>query len=362
MLRRSVANLPLHGGQAPRWLFQRMERLAGSIIELIVLDFGPAEMLQRLADPHWFQAFGSVLGFDWHSSGLTTVTCGAIKQAYRRMGGQLGIHAAGGKGGTSRRAPQEIADIAERRAISQGGDLVYASKLSAKVDSAALQDGYQLYHHCFFFDDQGRWAVVQQGMNDASHYARRYHWYAEGETDFVNEPHAGIITDARPTSVLNMVASDSQASRAATVEIVHEDPARMLSQVPIRESLFLPSRHTVELKPSEAKQLQKVLTSAQTASIGNFEQLLGTKNVGPKTIRALALLAELIYNAPASKQDPAKYSFAHGGKDGHPFPVERKLYDQNISLLAQAVRKARVSPNEKDRALRRLQSWLRLQD
>lgn len=364
MLRKSIANLPLHAGQAPRWLFQRMERLAGAIIELSVIEFGPAEMLQRLADPFWFQAFGCILGFDWHSSGLTTVTCGAMKQAYKRIGPQMGIHVAGGKGGASRKTPSEIADIADRRAITSGESLIYASRLSAKVDSAALQDGYQLYHHCFFFDDAGTWTVVQQGMNDANGYARRYHWFAERRIDFVNEPHAGIITDSRSASVLNMVAEDAQAARAAVVEITGEDPKRILAEVPLEDNLFMPKRHEVVLAPGELRQLEKVLTAAQEMEIGigidKFEQILGLKNVGPTTVRALALLAELIYDAPASRRDPAKYSFAHGGKDGFPFPVDRELYDRNIGTLEQTVQRARINPNEKDQALRRLQRWLKV--
>lgn len=359
MLRKTIANLPLHGGSAPRWLFQRMTRLAGPIIELIVTDYGSAEMLRRLADPHWFQAFGCVLGFDWHSSGVTTVTCGAIKQAYQRIGPDMGIHATGGKGGTSRKTPQEIADIADTRAIGTGGDLVYASKLSAKVDSAAVQDGYLLYQHSFFFDDVGRWTVVQQGFNERNRYARRYHWFADDKIDFVNEPHAGIITDSRPTDVLNMVAGEADNSRSASVDLFGWDPVKLLAEIPAEDSLFMPRRHPVILGPRERQQLQKVLTAARDVPVATFQQLLGRKNVGPKTIRSLALVAELIHNAPVCRRDPAKYSFAHGGKDGFPFPVDRALYDQNIAGLEQTVQKARVNPNDKDRALRRLQTWLR---
>ncbi|NLX03604.1 MAG: DUF763 domain-containing protein [Phycisphaerae bacterium] len=361
MLRKSTANLPLHGGNAPPWLFQRMEKLAGSIIELIVLEFGSVEMLRRLADPHWFQAFGCVLGFDWHSSGLTTVTCGAIKQAYRRIGPDLGIHAAGGKGGVSRKTPHEIDQIADARAIANGRDLIYASKLSAKVDSAAVQDGYQLYHHSFFFDDAGRWTVVQQGMNDENRYARRYHWFADQPIDFVNEPHAGIITEAQGNNVLNMVASEADRSRQAAVDLFGYDPEKILAELPAEENLFMPRRHEVILTPSEHRQLRKVLIAARDAPVTSYQQLLATPDVGPKTVRSLALLSELIFDAPASHRDPARYSFAHGGKDGYPFPVERRMYDRNIALLEQTVQKCRINPNEKDHALRRLQGWLKLQ-
>lgn len=357
MLRRSTANLPLHTGQAPRWLFQRMQRLAGAIVELIVIDFGPDEMLKRLADPHWFQAFGCVLGFDWHSSGLTTVTCGALAQAYKRTGSHLGIHVAGGKGKTSRQTPRQISQIADRNAITTADNLIHASKLSAKVDSAALQDGYQLYHHCFFFDDTGRWAVVQQGMNDTNRYARRYHWYSSGTTDFVNEPHAGIITDPAATAVLNLVADEARPARHAAVEITRQRLDKILAHVPVQDSLFMPTRHSVVLSDNEIRQLHRLSVISESVEINNFEQLLGTANVGATTVRALALLAELVYDAPASKRDPARYSFAHGGKDGHPFPVERQLYDKNIARLEQTVARARINPNEKDHALRRLARW-----
>ena len=361
MLHKSTAILPLHGGEAPRWLFERMHRLAGPIVELIVAEFGSAEMLRRLADPFWFQAFGCVLGFDWHSSGLTTVTCGALKQAYQRIGPGLGIHVAGGKGGTSRKTPHEIADVADHRGLLTADKLIYASKLSAKVDSAAVQDGYQLYHHSFFFDETGRWGVVQQGMNKTNRYARRYHWYADEAIDFVNEPHAGIITQMPASDVLNMVAGEAERSRRAAVDLFGWDPVKLLAEVPAEANLFMPRRHEVILQPRERSQLEKVLRSARDVRVSNYEQLLTVKDVGPKTVRSLALIAELIFNAPASRRDPAKYSFAHGGKDGHPFPVERELYDRNIARLEDAVRKVRISPNEKDHALRRLQQYLKLE-
>lgn len=357
MVRKSVANLPLHGGAAPAWLFQRMEKLAGVLIELIVGEFGSAEMLRRLSDPYWFQAFGAVLGFDWHSSGVTTVTCGAIKQAYQRIGGDLGIHVAGGKGGTSRKTPTEITEIADARAITTGSDLVYASRITAKVDSAAVQDGYQLYHHCFFFDDAGRWTVVQQGMNDANGYARRYHWFTERPIDFVNEPHAGIITQTPAADVLNMVASQADASRQAAVDLFGWDPEKLLAEVPEEDTLFMPRRHDVQLSPSERQQLRKVMTQARSIEVTDFSQLLMQPNVGPATVRSLALIGELVYDAKACRRDPARYSFAHGGKDGFPFPVDRPLYDENIGRLEHLLTRAKIGPNDKDHALRRLHRW-----
>jgi len=335
-----------------------MERLAGAILELIVVDFGPVEVLRRLADPYWFQAFGCVLGFDWHSSGVTTVTCGAIKQAYRRIGPGLGVHVAGGKGAESRKTPGEIAAIADRQAISVGDDLIHASRLAAKVDTAALQDGYQLYHHTFFFADGGQWAVVQQGMNETSRYARRYHWLADATIDFVNEPHAGIITESAGQGVLNLVAAESDRARAACVRLCREDIVRVLAEVPVTESLFLPPGHPVHLPAAEAARLAKLFRGVDTRGVQDFTDLLGMAQVGPKTIRSLALIAEVIYGAVPSRRDPATYSFAHGGKDGHPFPVDRRLYDENIARLERAVDRARVAPLEKDQALRRLQQWL----
>lgn len=361
MLRRSQTDLPLHTGDAPSWLFGRMVRLAGSICQLIVIDHGPAELLQRLADPYWFQAFGCVLGFDWHSSGLTTVTCGAVKEAYRKIGPELGIHVAGGKGGVSRHTPREIETIALARSITAGDRLIYSSRLSAKVDSAAIQDGYQLYHHCFFFDDHGRWTVVQQGMNDANRYARRYHWFADQPICFVDEPHRGIITERRETDVLNMVAAESAPARTTIVDLLKDHPERLWREVSAGESLFMPAHHHVALGPRESRQLEKLVEVWSQTPPPDFERLLGQTGVGPKTVRSLALIAELVCNTPASRRDPAKFSFAHGGKDGFPFPVDRELYDRNNALLESVVRKARIAPTEKDHALRRLQTWLNVQ-
>jgi len=359
-MRRSVAHLPLHGGQAPPWLFRRMKKLAGAIVRMIVIEYGPGEMLSRLADPMWFQAFGCVLGFDWHSSGLTTVTCGAMKEAYRMMDEDLGIFVAGGKGGVSRKTPGEIEQVGEKHAIDPQ-HLVYASKMSAKVDSAAVQDGYQLYHHCFFFDNTGRWCVVQQGMNEQTRFARRYHWLGDRLDSFVNEPHSGIIAEAKGEA-LNMVASESDRCRQACAEISRIEPAKILREVTCGGELFLPKRHPVTETDLNVPHLQRIMRSIYQTQPASFEQLLGLGGVGPKTIRSLALIAELVYDAPASRRDPATFSFAHGGKDGHPFPVDRRLYDRNIAVLEQCVLRARINGNEKDHALRRLQGWLQVQE
>jgi uncharacterized protein len=374
-MQRLTAHLPLHGGKAPAWLFQRMVGLAGAMTMAIVDEHGPAEMLRRLADPWWFQAFGCVLGFDWHSSGVTTVTCGALKEAYRRLGPDLGIVAAGGKGGTSRKTPQEIADASDRLAIVGGERLIYASRMSAKVDSAAVQDGFALYHHSFFFAPDGAWCVVQQGMNDAARYARRYHWLGERVDDFVCEPHAGVqdlheAERGRPAPdaqqlTLNMVAAEAEANRKASADLVRQDPARLLKIIEEQAAgptLFAPAHHPVLPADVDLDRLARVVRVAHERHPADFEALLGTAQVGPATIRSLALIAELVYGAPVSHREPgappprkwADYSYAHGGKDGHPFPVDRDTYDRSIAALTDAVRKARVGHTEKAAALRRL--------
>ncbi|VVM08357.1 hypothetical protein MAMC_02067 [Methylacidimicrobium cyclopophantes] len=371
-MKRALADLPLHNGKAPAALFDRMVRLAGAVVMAIVNAYGSEEMLRRLSDPWWFQAFGCLLGFDWHSSGLTTVTCGALKEAYRAYGAELGIVVAGGKGATSRKAPEEIARAADRLGISQGEGLVYASRMSAKVDSAAVQDGYSLYHHSFFFTPKGSWCVVQQGMNDARGRARRYHWIGEAVEDFVSEPHAAIgdlllspeeCSSAASGSLLNMVAQEAGPNRAASVALVREAPALFLETVRASvegPTLFAPARHALLPIDVDLARLGRIIAAAHRAAPKDFEALLGTPQVGPKAIRSLALTAELIYEAPVSHRDPAPsrrwadYAYAHGGKDGHPFPVDRRLYDQDVAVVTDAVRKAKLGRTEKLEALRRI--------
>jgi hypothetical protein len=392
-MRRQLAQLPLHTGAAPAYLFQRMWKLAGAITMAVVDEYGPPEMLRRLSDPWWFQAFGCVLGFDWHSSGVTTVTCGAMKEAYKHFGDDLGIHVAGGKGGTSRKTPGEIERAADRLAISSGQQLVFASKMSAKVDSAAVQDGYDLYHHSFFFTPAGQWCVVQQGMSDAAKSARRYHWLGESVHDFVNEPHFAIddllktfsrpARGARPAAgeqlLLNMVASEADLNRAASVDLIGWNPDKLmfeLRRMTEGPTLFAPMHHEVLPADVNVDRLEKIVRSAHEEQPADFAALLGGKGVGPATVRALSLLAELIYDAPASHRDPAQsakepvklppvlkdrnwadYSYAHGGKDGTPHPVDRPTYDTSIEVLTDAVRKARVGDTEKTDALKRLATF-----
>ena len=366
-MRRQIAHLPLHTGRAPKYLFERMHRLAGSIVQLIVQDCGPGEMLARLADPFWFQAFGCVLGFDWHSSGLTTVTCGALKEAYARLGPELGIHVAGGKGGVSRKTPHEIADVADRFALD-GDRLIYASRMSAKIDSAAVQDGYQVYTHHFFYSSRNEWCVVQQGMNESNGWARRYHWLGSTLESFVNEPHAAVASPpAENPDLLNMVAGEAAPARERSAELARLEPERVLREVGDGPTLFMPAHHAVRTSDINPARLARILRICHEHQPADFEALLGVPGVGPSTVRSLALIAELVYGTPAARRDitrrwspadPATFSYAHGGKDGTPFPVDRATYDRSIAILENAVRRAKVDPAGKDAALFRLSSWL----
>ena len=352
MGRTGFAHLPLHSGRAPRYLFERMVPLSREIIVFLVSEFGRSEALRRLSDPYWFQAFGCVLGFDWHSSGLTTTVCGAVKEGLRGTEGELGIYVAGGKGAASRKTPAEITAACDRL----GRDpkpLVYASRMSAKVDNAAVQDGFQLYHHSFFFTTEGSWCVVQQGMNDDTAMARRYHWLSAGVESYVNEPHAAICGEPR-RDVLNLVAAGSAEVRAASALIASARPEETVKAVASLPLLDMPRRHgigTVDINP---KYLNKILLRTYERAPRDFETLLGIEGVGAKTLRALALTSELIYGAATSRKDPARYSFAHGGKDGTPYPVDRQTYDKTIEVMHRALNRANVGRNDKISAFRRL--------
>jgi uncharacterized protein len=392
MTARKTAELPLHSGSAPAWLFQRMVDMAGAIGTLIVRDSGPVELLRRLSDPFWFQGFGCVLGFDWHSSGVTTTVCGALKEATRRIGGDLGIVVCGGKGATSRKTPDDI-----RRACDKTSDpaeeLVRASKLAAKVDNAAVQDGYQLYHHSFFFvPGQNTWCVVQQGMNEAVRYARRYHWLSEQMPSFVSEPHAAVACDHRGPA-LNLVAGEGENHRWEITNLSREHPDRLWREIqpllhepefplfseldvpplPLaaspslkpftereavsgtaKDSYVLPARHSLGIHDLDPGALKKVLVKTYERQAATFEDLVGEPGIGPQALRSLSLIAEVIYHAGACRRDPAAYSFAHGGKDGHPYHVNRPLYDANIERLRQAIQSAKLGQTDKVEALRAL--------
>ena len=356
-LRTGSATLPLHGGKAPRWLFDRMAELAPAIAEVIVLEHGRSIFLQRLSDPHWFQAFGCVLGFDWHSSGVTTTVCGALKEGLGRRDGDLGIFVAGGKGKASRRTPMELVQYGERLGLN-GARLAYNSRMAAKVDSAAVQDGFGIYHHSFFVTSDGEWAVVQQGMRDNDGTARRYHWLGSQVKDFVNEPHAAVASDSRGEPVLNMVANESSGARNASTEFARLEPRIVDREIARVITMALPSRHWVDIKEDvNPAHLRKVLLSTYEANPQRFEDVLAVPGVGPKAVRALALVADIVYGSAASMRDPARFSFAHGGKDGHPYPVNRDVYDQTVDWLREAVNKARIGHSERLKALKRLAEW-----
>jgi len=351
--RTGIANLPLHYGKAPRWLFERMTRLAREITIAIVADYGPEEMLRRMSHPYWFQAFGCVLGVDWHSSGVTTTLCGALKEGVKGIERELGLFVAGGKGATSRRTPSEIEVWGDRLSL-EPAPLVYASRMSAKVDNSAVQDGYQLYHHSFLFTAKGSWAVVQQGMNDSNRYARRYHWLGETVANFVNEPHSAIASQARGTT-LNLVAEESQSARITVSEIaVNENPQVVLADLKKLKTLSLPAHHPIGVSDLHPESISRILLSVYERQPQGFEQLLGLPGVGAKTLRALSLIAELVHGVAPSYRDPARYSFAHGGKDGYPYPVDKETYDKSIELLARAVHRTKLGIREKNEAVGRL--------
>jgi hypothetical protein len=362
--RTGYAALPLHGGHAPPWLFSRMVRLSREITAHIVAEFGPAEVLRRLSDPFWFQAFGCVLGFDWHSSGVTTTVCGALKEGLRDVGPELGVFVAGGKGGVSRQTPAEIAAVCDRTG-ADGATLVRASKLAAKVDSAAVQDGYALYHHAFIFTAEGDWAVVQQGMSDETKLARRYHWLSSSVGSFVDEPHEAVCCDARGAASLNFVAHESADVRARTTDLAIAPPEttfaalrRAPADTPGLPMLKMPTRHPLfpELDV-EPTRLRSILLSTYENPPEDFSALLERGGVGPRTLRALALAAEIIFATPASTRDPARFAFAHGGKDGTPFPVDRATYDRTVEILHGALRRSAIDRSEKVSAFKRLAAF-----
>jgi hypothetical protein len=339
-----------------------MVPLSREIMRHIVEEYGTQEVLRRLSDPHWFQAFGCVLGFDWHSSGVTTTVCGAVKEALKTTGREWGLYAAGGKGATSRKSPAQITATCEVLGSDPRG-LVHASRTAAKVDSAAVQDGYQLYHHTFLFTAASEWCVVQQGMNDDNGTARRYHWLSAHVDSFVDEPHEAVCCDARGAT-LNLVASESAPVRAASAELARMTPATTLEAIEKTAAsgqlpdLLLPRRHMLfpELDV-DTRYLSKILLQTYEKAPADFESLLGIEGVGPRTLRALALASEVIYGAKASTRDPARFAFAHGGKDGIPFPVDRETYDKTIEILGRAIDRSSIDYSERRRALKRLATF-----
>ncbi len=357
MPKTGIATLPLHYGKAPKWLFDRMVALSREITYAIVSEFGQKAFLEKLSDPFWFQALGCVLGFDWHSSGLTTTVTGALKEGLRGMERELGVYMAGGKGATSRKTPEQITIYADKYLINPM-PLTYASRMSAKVDNTAVQDGYQLYHHVFIFTYMGEWAVVQQGMNENKRTARRYHWLGSAVNEFVVEPHIAVCCDRKDTT-LNMVALESENARQVCTDLSKEKPEKTIKEIKKIQELELTERHNVTAADINPKRLYRILTKTYERQSEDFERLLGIKGVGPKTIRALSLISELIYGIPPSYRDPARFSFAHGGKDGTPFPVDRNTYDRTIDVMKNAIHSAGAGIGNQARmeAIRRLAKY-----
>ncbi len=350
-MRTGVTHLPLHGGKAPKWLFNRMVKLSREIVRFIVIEFGPDELLFRLSDPVWFQALGSLLGFDWHSSGLTTTTLGALKEGIKGLEKELGVFIAGGKGRTARTTPEQILSWGEALNISPE-KLVYVSRITAKVDSVGLQDRYDLYHHNIIFTQDGNWVVIQQGMNPEKRYARRYHWAKRASLNFVVDPHKAIVSSYRG-KVLNMVTKPSVPSQIAQVKLIRENPDYLLRELNKVKELVLPRHHEICMN-FEPKRIYKYLVSVHEANPEDYESLILSKGAGKATIRGLALLAELLFGTPPSFTDPVRYSFAYGGKDGHPYPVDRLRYDKTIALLRDIVERLKIDHTERYKALKRL--------
>lgn len=348
MKRSGSATLPLHYGYVPQWLYERMSKIGLAVFEVILADYGKNEVLRRVSDPFWFQSFGAVTGMDWHSSGVTTSVMGALKRAINPISRDLGIYIAGGKGKFSLETPNELLKISETMGLN-GTELVKASKLSAKVDNTAIQDGYQLYTHNFILSDEGKWTVVQQGMNPKDKTARRYHWHSENIKSFVDEPHTGIEGLNRG-KILNLTAHEATENRNGILEISHEAPEKIMKEI----SLMMPSYHDVQASDVDLKRLGAMLSLTRELQPENFEDLLLLKGVGPRTMQSLALVSEIIHGSPSRFQDPARFCFAHGGKDGHPFPVPIKTYDETINILKSGIEKAKLGNSEKLQAIKKL--------
>jgi hypothetical protein len=368
--RAGSADLPLHGGHIPKWLGDRMTRLGAVMSEAIVHHYGRDELLRRLANPFWFQSFGAVMGMDWHSSGITTSVIGALKRGLTPLQNELGIHVCGGRGKHSRQTPQELVAIGERVGID-GADLAKASRLVAKVDSAAVQDGFDLYLHGFIVTDDGKWTVVQQGMNGGRKQARRYHWLSEGLQSFVDNPHMAIEGNGQG-EIINLADRRADASRRAQLELLSalgpdkiarefsalrsdsEQRTKIAETEPLLPHLIMPAHHDVRSSDVIARRLHGNLAAAADRGPKDFPELLLTPGVGARTVQALAMVAEVMHGAPCRFTDPARFSMAHGGKDRHPFPVPLKVYDETISVLKTAVKKAKLGREEELSALQRL--------
>ncbi|MCR4821463.1 MAG: DUF763 domain-containing protein [Treponema sp.] len=409
--RAGYADLPLHTGLVPKWLADRMKLLGTEIVEALLINYGKKEVLTRLSDPLWFQSLGAVLGMDWHSSGITTSVMYALKRGINERARDFGLCICGGRGKYSRKTPDELLYLADATGLD-GTSLVNASKLTAKVDGNALQDGFQLYMHNFILSDEGDWVVVQQGMNTATKTARRYHWSSENLKSFVDQPHSGV-TGENQGKILNLTDSEAKETRGTILSLTHENPDSMLkeiakisgkdyvkqlefnfgeekneeksssdkalvsggnsslaqnespdwqkSQILIRNdrNLVMPAHHEIRAEDVDLKRLGSVLATAYSNDNQDFESLLLTPGLGPRTLQSLTLVSEIIYGTPSRFSDPARFSFAHGGKDGHPFPVATKIYDESIRILGDAIEKSKLGYNDKSECIRRLNTTAR---
>jgi len=349
MKRSGTADLPLHGGRVPAWLGERMTRLGTVVVEHVVTSYGASGLLTRLSDPFWFQALGCVMGMDWHSSGITTSVMGALKRGLNPRSSELGIYICGGRGRHSRRTPDELRTYSGHTGLD-GEALARTSRLTARVDNNAIGDGFQLYLHSFVVSASGEWAVVQQGMNPSSHLARRYHWHSAEVRDFTSNPHTAIL--GRPQGIiLNLVDARSSYAQQALLNIAKQPVDSSLTEF---RKLTMPAHHDVRPQDVDLKRLGAVLAVAHDQELRDFASLLLVEGLGPRTLQSLALIAEVVHGAPSRFSDPARFSFAHGGKDGHPFPVPLKTYDESIAVLRRALNAARLDHTEKLEGFRRL--------
>lgn len=353
MKRSGYADLPLHGGRVPQWLAQRMAALGGAISESIILDYGKDELLARLADPFWFQAFGCVLGMDWHSSGVTTSVIGALKRALAPKATELGLYICGGRGRHSRNTPAELVAVGERTGLD-ANQLVRASRLSARVDNNAVADGFQLYLHSFIVTSEGHWVVVQQGMNDSTGMARRYHWHSAALKNFVEEPHTGIAGPSQG-QIINLVDRRAVPAQAAIIEILQQPPEKNLKEI---RKLVMDRHHDVREHCVDLKRLGAVLAAAYERQLSDFASTLLMEKLGPRTLQSLALVAEVIHGTATRFRDPARFSFAHGGKDRHPFPVPTKVYDRTVEVLKTSLERAKLGDKERIAGIERLHRFV----
>ena len=346
-MKRGTADLPLHYGTVPPWLAQRMSLLGGAIAEAIVIEYGRPELL-RLSDPFWFQSLGCVLGMDWHSSGITTSVMNALRKAINCRSEELGVYICGGRGKFSRETPNQLLEVADKTGLN-GNELVRHSKLAAKVDNTAVQDGFQLYLHTFIVTKEGEWAVIQQGMNPNERMARRYHWLSSSLRSFMEEPHTSVC-GRNQGLILNLTDKLAAPTKDGIVELTKETPDKLMREV----SIILPNHHEVKAEDVNLKRLGAALLLAHETNVTDMESLLLLEGVGPRTLQSLTLVSEVIHGTPSRFSDPARFSFAHGGKDGHPFPVPTSVYDETVEVFDKAIRQARLGDKEKSDALKNL--------